>query len=254
MLQNCHFVDAKVELFAKYGSAQWARHRRVSRHPHADHQLTPVTAPARRLPRPAPRPARRGRHRHLQRHRRRHLHDARFRRDAAAERHGDARRLGARRRAGVCRRAGVRGAGGVAARRPAASTSTCARASAASPAFLTGWTSFVAGFSGAIAAGAVAVAGVPRSASCPGAGDAPPLAAWHLGPLAVTVSVARARRDRRHRRPGARAGARRRPRPRAAELADDAQGRRAGGVRGRRASSWPGLSGGHPCRAARRCA
>jgi hypothetical protein len=25
MLQNSHFVDAKVELFAKYGSAQWTR-------------------------------------------------------------------------------------------------------------------------------------------------------------------------------------------------------------------------------------
>jgi len=25
MLQNSHFVDAKVELFAKYGSRQWAR-------------------------------------------------------------------------------------------------------------------------------------------------------------------------------------------------------------------------------------
>jgi hypothetical protein len=25
MLQNAHFVDAKVELFAKYGSTQWAR-------------------------------------------------------------------------------------------------------------------------------------------------------------------------------------------------------------------------------------
>jgi hypothetical protein len=25
MLQNTHFVDAKVELFAKYGSTQWAR-------------------------------------------------------------------------------------------------------------------------------------------------------------------------------------------------------------------------------------
>jgi hypothetical protein len=25
MLQNSHFVDAKVELFAKYGSTQWAR-------------------------------------------------------------------------------------------------------------------------------------------------------------------------------------------------------------------------------------
>lgn len=25
MLQNSHFVDAKVELFGKYGSSQWAR-------------------------------------------------------------------------------------------------------------------------------------------------------------------------------------------------------------------------------------
>ena len=25
MLENSHFVDAKVELFAKYGSRQWAR-------------------------------------------------------------------------------------------------------------------------------------------------------------------------------------------------------------------------------------
>jgi len=25
MLKNTHFVDAKVELFAKYGSAQWVR-------------------------------------------------------------------------------------------------------------------------------------------------------------------------------------------------------------------------------------
>jgi hypothetical protein len=25
MLQNSHFVDAKVELFAKYGSTQWTR-------------------------------------------------------------------------------------------------------------------------------------------------------------------------------------------------------------------------------------
>jgi hypothetical protein len=25
MLQNSHFVDAKMELFAKYGSTQWVR-------------------------------------------------------------------------------------------------------------------------------------------------------------------------------------------------------------------------------------
>ena len=25
MLQNSHFVDAKMELFAKYGSIQWVR-------------------------------------------------------------------------------------------------------------------------------------------------------------------------------------------------------------------------------------
>ncbi len=44
------------------------------------------------------------------------------------------------------------------ARARAASTSTCATRSADSSAFLTGWTSFVAGFSGAIAASAVALA------------------------------------------------------------------------------------------------
>ena len=55
-------------------------------------------------------------------------------------------------------------------------------------AFLTGWTSFVAGFSGAIAAGGVGVAAY-LDRLVPGVGNAAPIAAWHIGPLAVTVSV-----------------------------------------------------------------
>ena len=55
-------------------------------------------------------------------------------------------------------------------------------------AFLTGWTSFVAGFSGAIAAGGVGIA-VYLNRLVPGAGSEAPLAAWHIGPLAVTLSV-----------------------------------------------------------------
>ena len=53
--------------------------------------------------------------------------------------------------------------------------------------FLTGWTSFVAGFSGAVAAGAVGVTAY-LDALVPGAGSATTLAAWHLGPLVLTVS------------------------------------------------------------------
>ncbi len=55
-------------------------------------------------------------------------------------------------------------------------------------AFLTGWTSFVAGFSGAIAAGGVGVAAY-LDRLVPGVGNAAPLAAWHVGPLAVTLSI-----------------------------------------------------------------
>ena len=55
-------------------------------------------------------------------------------------------------------------------------------------AFLTGWTSFVAGFSGAIAAGGVGVAAY-LDRLIPGVGNATPLVEWHLGPLAVTLSV-----------------------------------------------------------------
>lgn len=54
--------------------------------------------------------------------------------------------------------------------------------------FLTGWTSFVAGFSGAIAAGAVAVA-VYLDRFLPGAGDGTAIAAWSLGPFGVAVSM-----------------------------------------------------------------
>jgi basic amino acid/polyamine antiporter, APA family len=55
-------------------------------------------------------------------------------------------------------------------------------------AFLTGWTSFVAGFSGAIAAGGVGVADY-LNRLWPGAGNAAPIAAWHVGWLSVTLSV-----------------------------------------------------------------
>ena len=55
-------------------------------------------------------------------------------------------------------------------RAPAANTSTCATAFGRSLAFLTGWTSFVAGFSGAIAASAVVLA-VYLGRFVPGAAD-----------------------------------------------------------------------------------
>jgi basic amino acid/polyamine antiporter, APA family len=55
-------------------------------------------------------------------------------------------------------------------------------------AFLTGWTSFVAGFSGAIAAGGVGIA-VYLDRLVPGAGSAAPLASWQLGPLSVVLSI-----------------------------------------------------------------
>ena len=55
-------------------------------------------------------------------------------------------------------------------------------------AFLTGWTSFVAGFSGAIAAGGVGVAAY-LDRLIPGVGNAASIAAWHVGPLSVVLSV-----------------------------------------------------------------
>ena len=55
-------------------------------------------------------------------------------------------------------------------------------------AFLTGWTAFVAGFSGASAAGAVGIA-VYLERFVPGTGNAAAIASWRAGPLALTVSV-----------------------------------------------------------------
>jgi APA family basic amino acid/polyamine antiporter len=55
------------------------------------------------------------------------------------------------------------------------------------PAFLTGWTSFVAGFSGAIAAAAVGLAGY-LGRFVPAAGDTTPWVAVPLGVLTLTVS------------------------------------------------------------------
>jgi basic amino acid/polyamine antiporter, APA family len=55
-------------------------------------------------------------------------------------------------------------------------------------AFLTGWTSFVAGFSGAIATGGVGIA-VYLDRLVPGAGNGALIASWHLGPLVVSLSI-----------------------------------------------------------------
>jgi len=55
-------------------------------------------------------------------------------------------------------------------------------------AFLTGWTSFVAGFSGAIAAGGVSAADY-LGRLWPTAGSTAALAAWRIGPLSVTFSI-----------------------------------------------------------------
>ena len=54
--------------------------------------------------------------------------------------------------------------------------------------FLTGWTSFVAGFSGALAAGAVAVA-VYLDRFIPGAGSAAVLTEWRIGPIGVVITT-----------------------------------------------------------------
>ena len=54
-------------------------------------------------------------------------------------------------------------------------------------AFLTGWTSFVAGFAGAIAAGAVGMTAY-LDRFLPGAGSAAAIAAWRAGPLTLTIS------------------------------------------------------------------
>ena len=55
-------------------------------------------------------------------------------------------------------------------------------------AFLTGWTSFVAGFSGAIAAGGVGVAAY-LDRLIPGVGNAAPIFSQHVGPLSITLSI-----------------------------------------------------------------
>ena len=82
--------------------------------------------------------------------------------------------VGGRRRAGVRRARWPTRSWRRCGRGPAASTSTCERRSAALAAFLTGWTSFIAGFSGAIAASAVVLAAyVGRF--IPAANDATPL-------------------------------------------------------------------------------
>ena len=117
-----------------------------------------MTARTRRVPRASSRPSRCGGHCRLQRHRRRHFLRPDSRRSIRARLTArccwcgcSAARspLPARWPTPSSRRCGLA---------PVASTSICAKRSGHSPAFLTGWTSFVAGFSGAIAASAVALA------------------------------------------------------------------------------------------------
>jgi hypothetical protein len=100
---------------------------------------------------------RRGRHCRLQRHRRGHLLRACDRGADGASRARHSRRVAHRRRAGVCWRDGLRGACGAAAARgrrvrvPEGGVRT-------PRGIFDGWTSFVAGFSGAIAANALGLA------------------------------------------------------------------------------------------------
>ena len=54
-------------------------------------------------------------------------------------------------------------------------------------AFLTGWTSFVAGFSGGIAAGAVGLTAYIDH-FVPGAGSTQPIASWHVGWVTMSLS------------------------------------------------------------------
>ena len=109
--------------------------------------------------------------------------------------------------------------------------------------FLTGWTSFVAGFSGAIAFGSVAVAGY-LDRFIPGAGDATVLAGWHVGPLGLVVSARALVAIAIIVALALGAGARRATGSPAPELVDDRDGRCAGGVRRRRADRRRRAGGG----------
>ena len=97
--------------------------------------------------------------------------------------------------------------------------------------FLTGWTSFVAGFSGAMAASAVFLI-VTLDRFIPGIANGTPLLAIPipLTSIAVTFSDPHAGGERRHHRRRADSHPRRRPRPRRQQRADDAEDRGARGV------------------------
>ena len=176
----------------------------------------PYGEPSGRRPRPrstAAGSARRRGHHRLQRHRRRHpLHAAAGRRARPRRRVVPARRGLA---GGVLAFAGAMAYAELAALRPQRRRRVRLPARSVRPlaAFLTGWTSFVAGFSGAIAASAVVFA-FYLGRFVPGAGDSTPLArhsAARLVPL--TFSPQTLDRDRRHRADGVRPHPRRRPGP-----------------------------------------
>ena len=187
---------------------------RVSRYPHADLATDAGGRPGTRLSRPPSR-ARSTRPPSSSRTSSASAFSSRpvSSRTLAAERRRDAGRVGARRRARVRRRAGVRRAGG-AAPEAGGEYVYLREAFGGLAAFLTGWTSFVAGFSGAIAAGARRRSPAISTGSLPGAGDRAPLRHVAPRPARRHRVVRSARRDRGHRRPRARADARRRSRPR----------------------------------------
>ncbi len=142
------------------------------------------------------RDARRRRHHRLQRHRQRHLPDTGNRRHARPAAGPHDRRVARRRCARVCRCDGVRGARRA---RPKAGGEYVYLREAFGPAaaFLTGWTSFVAGFSGAVAASAVGFA-ASLGRFVPFAADRHPLVSAALGPRDRCRDAAGARRGRRH--------------------------------------------------------
>ena len=129
--------------------------RRVANRARVAHSVALRAFAHSHLSRKAARSARRRRHHRRQRHRRRHSLYAAAGRGVGPHRVLVSRRLAGGRRARVLRAPWRTPSSRRCGRARAASTSICARRTARSPAFMTGWTSFVAGFTGAIAASAI---------------------------------------------------------------------------------------------------
>ena len=188
MLQNSHFVDAKVELFAKYGSTSGRRLAEFPVTPHADRQL--AAWPPRHAPSStagsarSTRPPSSSRTSSASAFSRRRASSRRCCRAAsrfwACGRSAARSRLPARWRTRSSRRGSPQAGGEYVYLR---------EAFGGLAAFLTGWTSFVAGFCGAIAAGGVAVAAY-LDRFVPGAADP---RRWRRGTWARSSSACRSR-------------------------------------------------------------